>query len=265
MASNTRLAEGDATRSLLTPNDPPAVRIVNPDGQSRFLLIGDHAGNVVPQRLGTLGINAAERERHIAWDIGIAALGETLSDALDAVFVRQTYSRLVVDCNRAPGAADAIAAVSDATTVPGNQHLDEAARNARYAEIHEPYHAAITAELARRDAAGVQTIVVALHSFTPVYGTAPPRPWKVGILHDRGDNRLALACLDVLRSRSDLTVGDNEPYRMSGIDYTVPRHCYPAMRPYVEFEVRQDLLAAPGGAAAWAMILADTLAAAVRP
>jgi predicted N-formylglutamate amidohydrolase len=262
MASDTRLADGDTTRSLLTPDDPPAVRIVNPDRQSRFLLIGDHAGNVIPRRLGTLGIEAAERERHIAWDIGVAALGETLSATLDAVFVRQTYSRLVVDCNRAPGAADAIAAMSDATTIPGNQDPDQAARDARYAEIHEPYHAAIAAELARRDAAGRQTIVVALHSFTPVYGTAPPRPWQVGILHDRGDNSLARACLDLLRGRGDLTVGDNEPYSMSGIDYTVPRHCYSAMRPYVEFEVRQDLLAAPGGPAAWATILADTLAAA---
>lgn len=240
------------------------MRIVNPYGASQYLLIGDHAGNVVPRRLGTLGLDAAERERHIAWDIGIAALGETLSATLDAVFVRQTYSRLIVDCNRAPGAADAIAPVSDATIIPGNHDLDESARAARYAEVHEPYHAAIAAELARRDAAGTNTILVALHSFTPVYGTAPPRPWQVGILHDRGDTSFALACLDVLRSRGDLTVGDNEPYKMDGTDYTVPRHCYPAARPYVEFEVRQDLLAADGRPARWATILAETLAAAAR-
>ena len=264
MASETRPFDGDATGSLLTRDDPPPVRIVNPSGTSSFLLIGDHAGNVVPQRLGTLGIDAAERERHIAWDIGIAALGERLSATLDAVFVRQTYSRLVVDCNRAPGAADAIATVSDATIIPANQNLDDAARAARYAEIHEPYHAAIEAELARRDAAGVATIVVALHSFTPVYGGAPPRPWQIGILHDRGDTSFARACLDVLRSRGDLTVGDNEPYKMDGTDYTVPRHCYPALRPYVEFEVRQDLLAADGGPKKWAAFLAETLAAAMQ-
>jgi predicted N-formylglutamate amidohydrolase len=265
MASITRPSDGDATWSLLTADDPPPVRIVNPYGASPFLLIGDHAGNLIPRRLGTLGIDAAERVRHIAWDIGIAELGETLSAALDAVFVAQTYSRLVVDCNRAPGAGGAIAAVSDGTCIPANRDLDDAARAARYAEIHAPYHAAIDAELARRDAAGMPTIVVALHSFTPVYGGAAPRPWQIGILHDGGDNSFALACLAELRSRGDLVVGDNEPYKMDGIDYTVPRHCFPALRPYVEVEVRQDLLAAQGGPAVWTAILAQTLKAAANP
>ena len=253
-----------ASQTLLGTEDAAPVVVVNPEGASSFLLIGDHAGNVVPQRLGTLGIDESERVRHIAWDIGIAELGERLSASLNAVFVAQTYSRLVVDCNRAPGAADAIAPVSDATIIPGNHDLDDAAQEARYAEIHAPYHAAIDAELARRDAAGAETIVVALHSFTPVYGNAPPRPWQIGVLHDGGDNSFALACLDVLRSRGELTVGDNEPYHMDGIDYTVPRHCYPAMRRYVEIEVRQDLLAADGGPAAWAAILSETLQAAVN-
>jgi predicted N-formylglutamate amidohydrolase len=262
MASVTRPVDGDANRSLLGADDPPPVLFINPDGASPFLLIGDHAGNAVPQRLGSLGIDAVERERHIAWDIGVAALGEALSTALDAVFIRQIYSRLVVDCNRGPDAVDAIAETSDATTIQGNMRIGAAARAARFAEIHEPYHAAIDAELARCDANGTSTIVVALHSFTPVYGTAPPRPWEIGILHDRGDPSFAHACLAVLRRRGDLTVGDNEPYRMDGIDYTVPRHCYPARRRYVEIEVRQDLLAAAGGVAMWSAILARTLTAA---
>lgn len=265
MAPEARPFAGDANRSLLTEVvDPPQVRLVNPDGRSTFLLIGDHAGNIVPQRLGTLGLDETQRARHIAWDIGVAALGAALSAALDAVFIRQTYSRLVVDCNRSPDAVDAIAEVSDGTTIPGNVALDEAARAARFAEIHEPYHAAIADELARRDSAGDPTILVALHSFTPVFGGAPPRPWQIGILHDRGDASFARACLAVLRGRRDLTVGDNEPYRMDAIDYTVPRHCYSAQRPYVELEVRQDLLAAEGGVATWSAILADMLTAAAR-
>lgn len=251
-----------ADQPLLTADDPPPVRIVNPAGQSSFLLIGDHAGNRIPARLETLGVSEADRARHIAWDIGIAELGALLAERLDAAFVAQTYSRLVVDCNRAPGAGDSIAAVSDGTPIPGNAGLTPADRAARYAEIHEPYQGAIAAELARRDAAGMATVMVALHSFTPVMGPAP-RPWQIGVLHDGGDARFARACLAALRARGDLTVGDNQPYQMDTIDHTVPRHCYAAMRPYAELELRQDLLAAAGGVEWGAGVVAAMLERAV--
>jgi predicted N-formylglutamate amidohydrolase len=87
---------------LLSASDPPPVRITNPDGQSLFLLIGDHAGNLIPERLGGLGLAPEDIKRHIAWDMGVAALGRELAALLDATFIEQRYSRLVIDCNRAP-------------------------------------------------------------------------------------------------------------------------------------------------------------------
>lgn len=259
MASQTRTPEDP----LLTAADSLPVRIENPDGRASFLLLGDHAGKLMPSRLGTMGLGAADRRRHIAWDIGVAELGAALAARLDAPFVAQRYSRLVVDCNRAPDAADAIAPVSDGTPIPANAGLSDAARAARFAEVHEPYHRAIGAELARRDAAGLETVLVALHSFTPVMGPSA-RPWEVGVLHDRGDTRFALACLGLLRGRGDLVVGDNEPYRMDRIDYTVPRHAYPAKRPYVELEIRQDLLSEQAGVERWTAIFADVLTKGAR-
>ncbi|WP_242095969.1 N-formylglutamate amidohydrolase [Sphingomonas sp. CROZ-RG-20F-R02-07] len=248
----------EPTDRLLGTDDAAPVQTINPKGRSSFLLIGDHAGNAIPQRLGTLGLEPAERVRHIAWDIGIATLGALLAETLDAVFVRQTYSRLVVDCNRRHQAPDAIAPASDGTVVPGNADLTEADRARRFAEIHEPYQAAIAAEIARRDAAGQATILVSLHSFTPVMrGFA--RPWEVGILHDAGNTGFSHAMLAALRAEGDLTVGDNEPYRMDLIDYTIPRHAYPALRPYVEIEVRQDLIGDAAGCAAWSERLARVL------
>ena len=245
--------------SLLAADDPPPVRIINPKGTSSFLLIGDHAGNAIPARLGDLGIAAGERVRHIAWDIGIGTLGAMLAERLDAVLVRQTYSRLVVDCNRRRDPPDAIAPISDGTVVPGNADLSDADRAARFAEIHEPYQAAIGAEIARRDAEGQPTILVSLHSFTPAMrGVA--RPWEVGVLHDAGNTAFSHAMLASLRAEGDLTVGDNEPYRMDLIDYTIPRHAYPRSRPYVEIEVRQDLIGDGAGCAAWCERLARVLA-----
>ena len=250
---------GDAETTLLGDSDPPPVEIINPAGASSFLLIGDHAGRRIPARLERLGIGEADRARHIAWDIGVAALGERLAARIDAVFVAQRYSRLVVDCNRAEDAHDAIAPVSDGTKIPGNTGLSGAERAARFAEIHEPYQRAIATELARRDAGGKDTVLVALHSFTPQMG-AGERPWQIGILHDRGDTGFAAQCLAWLRARGDLTVGDNEPYRMDQIDYTIPRHAYPAHRRYVEIEIRQDLLADDAGIDRWVDLLATMLA-----
>ncbi len=254
------------SQSLLGTEDAAPVAVVNPKGASSFLLIGDHTGNAVPARLGSLGLSDADLSRHIGWDIGIGELGALLAERLDAVFVRQTYSRLVVDCNRSETQPDAIAEVSDATTVPGNAGLSETERAARFAEIHAPYQSKISAELARRDAAGMTTVIIALHSFTPAMRGAlrdQQRPWHIGILHDGGDTGFAHALLDVLHAEADLAVGDNEPYRMDLIDYTIPRHAYPARRLYAEIEIRQDLLGSTEACQAWADRLARMLPAAL--
>jgi len=196
--------------------------------------------------------------RHIAWDIGIAGLGALLSATLDAVFIHQTYSRLVVDCNRDPLAPDAIPLVSDGTPVPANAGLTPADRAARVSAIHAPYQAAIAAELARRDAAGLDAVLVALHSFTPaMQGLA--RPWQIGVLYSGGDTRFARSTLRLLEARGDLVVGDNRPYAMNEIDYTIPCHAFAAGRRYVETEIRQDLLTGPAQQQRWADMLAPLL------
>ncbi|RYF14598.1 MAG: N-formylglutamate amidohydrolase [Oxalobacteraceae bacterium] len=236
---------------LLTDADPAPVTIINPDGSSPFLFIGDHAGNVIPSSLCDLRLPEAQRTRHIAWDIGVAALGGRLAQAMDATFVRQSYSRLVVDCNRKPDAVDAIPAVSDGVPILANQSLTLVERNSRYTEIHEPYQQAVAATLAARDARGQQSILISLHSFTPALRDGPPRPWQIGVLYDGGDATFATALLTSFRRDPALTVGDNEPYRMDLIDYTVPRHAYPTRRLYAELEIRQDLLSTQEQQAWW--------------
>ena len=247
---------------LLSTDDPPPVTVTNPRGASPFLLIGDHAGNAVPRALGSLGLTADEMTGHIAWDIGIAGLGALLSTALNAAFIHQAYSRLVIDCNRDPEAPDAIPAVSDAISIPANRDLAPDDRAARVRAIHVPYQAAIAAELARRDATDLSAILVSLHSFTPAM-QGKKRPWQIGVLHSGGDTGFARATLRLLEARGDLYVGDNQPYAMDGIDHTVPRHAFGARRPYVEIEIRQDLLATPEQQAEWADILAVLLESAV--
>jgi predicted N-formylglutamate amidohydrolase len=230
----------------------------NPGGASPFLLVGDHAGREIPRSLGALGLTPAALGAHIACDIGVAGLGALVSDALDATFIAQRYSRLVIDCNRDPARPDSIAEVSDGVEVPGNAALSGQARAARIGEVFQPYHACIAAQLDGRAEAGRPTMLICLHSFTPVMG-GKPRPWRFGVLH-MGDSPFSNAILAGLRGAlaADL-VGDNEPYRMDGADYTAPRHAIARGLDYLELEVRQDLIANPSGRAAVAEMLIPLL------
>jgi predicted N-formylglutamate amidohydrolase len=228
------------------------------DGASPFFLVCDHAGRLLPRRLGGLGLPESEIRRHIGWDIGIEATSRLLAQSLDAPLICQIYSRLVIDCNREPGVESSIPEISETTTIPGNLDLGQAERRARRQAIFEPYHARIAAELDRRTRLGRPTVLVAMHSFTPVFKRFV-RPWHVGILYNR-DRRIAEILLDLLMREGDLVVGDNEPYSVSDLtDYTIPVHGERRGIPHVEIEIRQDLITAPEGQAAWAKRLTRLL------
>ena len=251
-----------ANGTLLAADEPAPVISINLHRRSPFLLIGDHAGNLVPRRLAGLGIAPEELRRHIGWDIGIARLGTLLSERLGAPFIRQAYSRLVIDCNRDPARTDGIPPVSDGTAIPANAEMAPAERAARVAEIHMPYQQAIAAALAERDAAGLGTVLVALHSFTPRMNGVD-RPWQAGVLHFGHEDRFSRALIAALRRRVHC-VGDNQPYQMDGTDFTVPTHAFASARPYAEIEVRQDLLADETGVAEWCGLLGEALEEAAR-
>jgi predicted N-formylglutamate amidohydrolase len=251
------MAEG----GLLEPDEPNPVTLENESGDSVFFLTCEHAGRAFPRRLGRLGLPEAETLRHIAWDIGIGAVGRELSLLLNAAVILQTYSRLVIDCNRDPKVPSSIPEISEATEIPGNRSLDEAERAARVDAIFRPYHNAIAAALDRRAAADRASVLVALHSFTPVF-KGVSRPWHVAVLFNR-DPRLAHALAVLLRADGSLMVGENEPYRVSDLtDYTVPVHGERRGLPHVEIEIRQDLITDPSGQREWAERLARLLPAA---
>ena len=248
-----------APGTLLAAADPPPFSVHRDAGRSPFLLIADHAGQAVPAKLAGLGLPRHELDRHIGWDIGIAGTTARLAAALDACAILQTYSRLVIDCNRPLHAHSSIAESSDGTAVPGNAGLDDAGRRQRAAEIFAPYHARIEAELDRRARECRPTVLVAMHSFTPSMN-GHQRPWHAGVLYQR-DARFAHALLQALRDEGDLVVGDNAPYSVSdATDYAIPVHAERRGLPYVELEIRQDLIAAAAGQAAWAARLARLLA-----
>jgi len=250
-----------ASEALLDPDEPKPVIFDNEAGRSVFFLTCDHAGRAIPRRLDGLGLPEQEAWRHIAWDIGIGEVAQQLSRLLDAAVILQTYSRLVIDCNRDPKVPSSIPEISETTEIPGNRGLTEGARTVRIDAVFRPYHDTIAAVLERRTAAGRASVLVALHSFTPVFkGVA--RPWHAAVLYNR-DPRLARSLFKLLSAEAGLVVGDNEPYAVSDLtDYTVPVHAERRGLPYVEIEIRQDQITEPAGQVAWAERLARLLPAA---
>lgn len=253
------------TGKLLGAGDPEPVGLIDRGDASPFVLICDHAGNAVPKTLGGLGLPQAELNRHIGIDIGILGVSELLAAQLGATLVFQRYSRLVVECNRRVTSPDSIALVSDGTIVPANADLTAEQRTHRLDEIAAPYHRQIEAILDRRAAAGIPTILVSMHSFTPSLRARPSaRPWQIGLCYGN-DKRFTTPVLEALGGEAGLVIGSNEPYAVDLVkDYSIPVHGEERGLPYVEFEIRQDLIGEAPGQEEWAARLGRVLPIAHR-
>jgi predicted N-formylglutamate amidohydrolase len=238
--------------AFLFPDEPPAVEIITPEARGAVVLTCDHASNRLPRRCGTLGLDDAAREEHIAWDPGAAPVARRMAKLLEAPLVLSGYSRLVRDCNRPPHVPTAVPSISAGIVVPGNETIDADERAAREAALFVPYHAAIAEILDARRSAGMPTVLMAIHSFTPDY-PGLIRPWPIGIAYHR-DARFARLLIDGLRADDPtLTVGDNEPYKVDDeSDYTIPVHGEARGLPHVLVEIRNDGLKTAADQEGWA-------------
>lgn len=244
---------------LLDEDEPPATLVVNAVGCGTAVVVCDHASNRVPRRLDGLGLGAAELASHVAWDPGAAEVARHLARHLDAPLVASGYSRLVIDCNRPLASEDSIASVSAGVAVPGNRSVGAADRALRTATLFDPYHRAIADVLDRRAAGGQASLLLSVHSFTPLWD-GERRPWHVGFSHGR-DARLALLLLEAFAAPGDLVVGHNRPYSVDDdTDYTIPVHGERRGIPHVLIEIRQDLLTTADACAGWALRLAAAYA-----
>lgn len=231
---------------VLGPGDPAPLTVLNPQGAAPLILTCEHAGKAFPAALGTLGVPPENLESHWVYDIGALEVARELSRLLDAPALCGTYSRLVVDLNRAPGDSDLFAAEGEGQPIPGNRDLTPRERQSRMSAIYEPYHEALAALVADKSAAGRVPAMISVHSFTPVF-FGKPRPWEVGILWAR-DPRIPVPLLDFYR-RNGVAVGDNAPYDARGFNGTaVNRHADSHGLPNVLIEFRHDTIRTPSSA-----------------
>ncbi len=229
---------------------------------SRWLVTCDHATNTVPPQIGggTLGLPQADMSRHIAYDPGAAGLAHALADELSAPLITSNFSRLVIDPNRGEDDPTLLMKLYDGTIIPGNRHADGAELERRKELCYRPYHA----ELGRMAASRADTILIAVHSFTPQLRGRPPRPWHVGILHSPPQNALSVAMIDRLKLQEDVCVGDNEPYAGHQPGDSIHRHALQNNRHHVLIELRQDLIVTVEQQQAWGRRLAPIFEFAAR-
>jgi len=231
----------------------PAFEVLRRSAEGPFVILCDHASNHIPAELNALGLDPPNLARHIAWDIGAAGVARELSNRFDSPAILCGTSRLVIDCNRHPGALDLIPETSDGTLVPGNQNLTEQAKQSRIERWFAPYHDEIETLLTGRS-----RFVLSIHSMTPVLAGVP-RPWQIS-LSSHADRSVVDPLLAALRRPADVIVGDNQPYDLDpAFDYTIPFHAMRRNLRYLQIEFRQDEIEDDKGQAAWAQRLAAAL------
>jgi predicted N-formylglutamate amidohydrolase len=229
------------------------VEIVKGVVDSNFLLLCDHASNHIPDDLNNLGLSPEYLERHIAYDIGAAAMTRAMAQHLKAPAILTRFSRLIIDPNRGPDDPTLVMRLSDKAIIPGNARITEDDIAERKRRFYDPYDEAIRTVLDEAERAGKSLIIISNHSFTPCW-QGYQRPWQVGLLWD-GDDRIARPVINALTRDKTLCVGDNEPYGGGLPGDTIQRHASTRSLRNVLVEVRQDLISTQEGAEEWALKL----------
>ncbi len=234
-----------------------AYRIIGQERPERWLVTCDHASNRVPLDVagGDLGIDPADMARHIAYDVGAAGLAVALAERLDCPAILSDFSRLVIDPNRGEDDPTLVMRLYDGTIIPANRSVDGVEAERRLAMLYRPYHDAYAALAARQQ----DTVIVAVHSFTPCLRGRSPRPWDVGVLYSHLDARLSLPLIEGLRALPGLCVGDNEPYAGHLPGDAIDRHGLQRGRLNTLIELRNDLIGDDVTQTAWAARLAPVL------
>ncbi|MFZ5475528.1 MAG: N-formylglutamate amidohydrolase [Myxococcota bacterium] len=193
----------------------------------------EHASNRVPAPWRLRPRDRALLATHWGYDIGARSLTLELARLAGGAAALSRFSRLLIDPNRDPADPTAVLAETDDGAPSFNRRPDVTHRATRF---HAPFHHAVDRLVARRP-----RFLMSIHSFTPRFrGNA--RAMEAGVLFDRHDDH-AEALLRALRDVG-LRAEPNAPYSgKDGLIYSANRHGTNHAVPYLEIEVRQDLIA----------------------
>lgn len=174
-----------------------------------LLFTCEHGGNRIPPAWrGLFAGREAELASHAGYDAGALDLARELGREFEAPLICADVSRLLVDLNRSPGNRGLFS--------PLTRGLPMAERR-RILEAHYlPHREAVARAVAVNGAAGLATLHIAVHSFTPVL-RGVVRGAGVGLLYDPargGERAFCILWQQALRALDPaLSVRRNSPYR----------------------------------------------------
>jgi predicted N-formylglutamate amidohydrolase len=244
-----------STPLLFAGTDPAPYSTVNAKSDYPVVLVCEHAGQAIPRQLGDLGISQAALDSHIGWDIGAGGVTRCLAEALGAPAIFQSYSRLVIDCNRPVDAPDAMPEISDGIVIPANRNLDTPARNARVDEIFAPFHAAIDNLVAQSP----RRVLLSIHSFTARLAGIQ-RPWDMGFLYREDTHTSTRLAAHIKAQQPALIIGLQQPYIIDDdADWFVPVHGEQRGMAHSLIEIRNDHIETSETQIHWAHLLEETI------
>jgi predicted N-formylglutamate amidohydrolase len=220
-----------------------------PDRPIGVVVTCEHASAALPRGVGDLGLSAAVRRSHRAFDVGALGIAKALAKALRAPLHVGEWSRLLVDLNRSPNHPNVIVRRLDGQDVPGNQALDDGARRWRLAKYWKPWREAAQADVVAAARRGV-ALHLSVHSFTPNLNGVE-RPNDIGLLHDPDRSWEVALCqtLKPLLAAHGLSSRRNFPYFGNTDGFT--SHLRRALPPNdyvgIEIECNQRVVADKAG------------------
>ena len=234
------------------------INILNGDKESNFLVICDHASNVIPQEYNNLGLCESVLGTHIAYDIGAREVAIGLADILDCPLIMPNFSRLLIDPNRGTEDPTLIMKISDGRIIEGNRNIsfvkDCEDKKARIKNFYDPYHSSISKIVKRLEGQNILPSIISIHSFTPEW-KGKKRKIEMGVLWDK-DDRLAKI---FLKYYENIFIGDNNPYSGRLKNDTLYKHGTRNGLPHVLIELRQDLINSKNNQKLWVKKIYKTL------
>ncbi len=231
---------------------------IPPTSSLPVFIFCDHASNAVPASYNNLGLEPADLNRHIGWDIGAGNLTQLMCKDFGAAGLLAGFSRLLIDPNRHPGDDALIPALSDTTSIPANQHISAEERRARMDGYYTPYHNALATVLDDAQERFIDPLIISIHSFTPKPTQGERRELDIGILW-KVDKDGAQETRRAIENVHPYTVQLNVPYSALRLNHSMDQHVIARGLRHITLEIRQDLIDNSPGAAKMARRLGKAL------
>jgi predicted N-formylglutamate amidohydrolase len=214
-----------------------AVELFQPEARGPLVLCCEHASSRLPAPLRASTADQRWLGTHWGVDIGAAEVTRAIAERCSSPALLSRVSRLVCDANRDPTDPTWIRTEVEGQPIRFNQGLSTAERERRLRLYHQPYHAALSALAGSRPGAA---LLLSVHSFTPNY-MGQVREVEVGVLYDEHEE-LAHKLLGRIAAQG-WRCALNEPWSgKDGLIHSPQQHGRAAGLPYLELELRQDLI-----------------------